>query len=45
MVNAISEMSHEELNKELMKGINSLKSGKTYTVEEVDVELAKNFGI
>jgi DNA-damage-inducible protein J len=29
----------------LMKGVESLKSGKTYTADEVDAELAKEFGI
>ena len=39
------DMSREELDAELMKGTESLKSGKTYTADEVDAELAKNFGI
>jgi hypothetical protein len=30
---------------ELMKGSNSLKSGKAYTPDKVDAELAKEFGI
>lgn len=38
-------MSREELDAELMKGMESLKSGKAYTVDEVDAELAKEFGI
>ncbi|MCM1494564.1 MAG: type II toxin-antitoxin system RelB/DinJ family antitoxin [Bacteroides sp.] len=42
---AIGGMSHEQLDTELMKGIESLKSGKTYTVDEVDAELSKEFGI
>lgn len=42
---AIGEMSYPELDAELMKGVNSLKSGKTYTTDEVDAELAKEFGI
>ena len=41
----IAGMSHEEMDAELMKGINSLKCGKTYTTEEVDVEFAKDFDI
>lgn len=41
----IDGMSHEEMDAELMKGINSLKCGKMYTTEEVDVEFAKDFGI
>lgn len=42
---AIGAMRREELDAELMKGINSLKSGKCYTADEVDAELAKEFGI
>lgn len=42
---AIGEMSHAELDAELMKGVKSLKSRKTYTADEVDAELAKEFGI
>lgn len=42
---AIGGMSRAELDIELMKGVESLKSGKTYTVDEVDTELAKEFGI
>ena len=42
---AIGGMSRAELDAELMKGVESLKSGKTYTADEVDAELAKEFGI
>jgi addiction module RelB/DinJ family antitoxin len=42
---AIGGMSHAEIDVELKKGIDSLDSGKTYTVNEVDTELAKEFGI
>jgi addiction module RelB/DinJ family antitoxin len=42
---AIGGMNRAEIDAELMKGINSLKSGKTYTPDEVDAELAKEFGI
>ena len=38
-------MTHEQLDAELMKGVESLKSGKTYTVDEIDAELKKEFGI
>lgn len=38
-------MSCDVLNAELSKGMDSLKSGKTYTPNEVDVELMKKFGI
>lgn len=42
---AIGGMSREELNAELMDGVKSMRNGKTYTVDEVDMELAKEFGI
>lgn len=42
---AIGGMSRAELDIELMKGVESLKSGKTYTADEVDAELKREFGI
>lgn len=42
---AIGGISRAETDAELMKGIDSLKSGNTYTAEDVDAELAKEFGI
>lgn len=42
---AIGCMTREQLDAELMKGIESMKSGKTYTADEVDAELKKEFGI
>lgn len=42
---AVGEMSREQLDIELMKGLDSLKKSKAYTVSEVDDELAKEFGI
>lgn len=42
---AIGGMNRAELDVELMKGIDSLNSGKTYTADEVDAKLAKEFGI
>ena len=33
---AVGGMTHEQLDVELMKGVESLKSGKTYTVDEID---------
>lgn len=42
---AIGGMSREELEAELMKGMESLRAGKTYTADEIDAELAKEFGI
>lgn len=42
---AIGSMSRTEIDAELKKGIESLKSGRTYTADEVDAELAKEYGI
>ena len=42
---AIGGMTQEELYKELRKGIESIKEGKTFTADEVDEELAGEFGI
>lgn len=42
---AIGGMSRTELDAELMKGVESLKSGKTYTADEIDAVLAREFGI
>ena len=42
---AVGALSKEEIDVELMKGIESLKIGKVYTVDDVDAELAKEFGI
>ena len=42
---AIGGMSREELDEELRKGMDSLSTGRTYTVDEVDSALAKGFGI
>ena len=41
----IGEMTREQLDAELMKGIESMYSGKTYTADEIDAELQKDFGI
>lgn len=38
-------LTREQLDAELMKGVESMKSGKTYTADEVDAELRKAFGI
>jgi len=38
-------MSRAQLDAELMKGVESMQSGKTYTADEVDAELAREFGI
>lgn len=42
---AIGGMTRAQLDAELKKGIESLKMGKAYSVDEVDEELAKEFGI
>lgn len=42
---AIGDMSREELNAELAKGIDSLKKGRVLTADEFDAELTKEFGI
>ena len=42
---AIGNMTQAQLDAELARGIESLKTGVTYSVDEVDDELAKEFGI
>ena len=42
---AIGGMTREELDKELMLGMESVKSGRTYTLDEVDAMLAEEFHI
>ncbi len=42
---AISNMTQEQLDEELKKGWESLKTGKAYTVDEVDEMLRQKFGI
>lgn len=42
---AIGGMSQEQLDIELQKGIESMKSGHTYTEAEVDAMLSEEFGI
>lgn len=42
---AIGGLSWAELDVELMKGVNSLKTGKSYTADEVDAALTEEFGI
>ncbi len=42
---AIGGMSRAELDAELKKGIDALAGGKAYSVDEVDAELVKEFGI
>ena len=42
---AIGSMSQAELDAELTKGIASLQSDRSYSTDEVDAELAEEFGI
>ena len=42
---SIGAMSRAELDAELTKGVDSLKSGRIYTVDEVDAEFEREFGI
>ena len=42
---AVGTMTREQLDAELQKGVNSVKEGKVYSADEVDVALAKEFGI
>ena len=42
---AIGGLTREQLDAELLKGWETLKSGRTYTVDEVDEELKREFGI
>ena len=42
---AIGNMSREELDAQLQKGINSIKEGGSYSSEEVDRILAEKYGV
>ena len=42
---ALGNMSKEDLNLELQKGIDSLNDGKSYSVDEVDSYFSKKYGI
>ena len=42
---AIGSLTRAELDRELMKGVESLKAGKGYTADEVDALLSKEFCI
>lgn len=42
---AIGGISQQQLDAELMKGVASMQDGKTYSADEVDTELEKEFGI
>lgn len=41
----LESLTKDELDAELMKGYESIKQGKTYTADEVDALLKKEFGI
>lgn len=42
---SIGSMSKNEFDNEIMKGLHSLTSDKTYTIDEVNSEFAREFGI
>lgn len=42
---SINELTRTQLDAELQRGIESIQSEKTYTTDEVDAELKKEFGI
>ncbi|MBS4462597.1 type II toxin-antitoxin system RelB/DinJ family antitoxin [Aerococcaceae bacterium zg-B36] len=42
---SISKLSQEDLNIELQKALDSLASGKTYSADEVDDFISKEYGI
>lgn len=42
---AVGAMTKAQLDAELTKGMSSIESGRTYTVDEVDEEMHKRYGI
>lgn len=42
---AVGRLSRSEIDSELMKGIESLNDNRGFTIEEVDAELKREFGI
>ena len=42
---SLGALSREELDREFQKGIDSLKTRRGYTIDEVDAELNREFGI
>lgn len=42
---SLASLSKEELNKELQKGIDSLKNIRSYTIDEVDAFFMEKYGI
>ncbi|MCT7752269.1 MAG: type II toxin-antitoxin system RelB/DinJ family antitoxin [Lactobacillus iners] len=41
---ALGSITRDELDKELQKGLDSLRSGKSYSADEVDQFFAKEYG-
>ena len=41
---ALGSITSDELDKELQKGLDSLRSGKSYSADEVDLFFAKEYG-
>ena len=41
---ALGNLTRDELDKELQKGLDSLRSGKSYSADEVDQFFAKEYG-
>ena len=39
------DITGEQLDAQLQKGMESLRCGRTYSVEEVDEELSREFGV
>ncbi len=42
---AVGSMTRKQLNVELQKGVDSIKAGEVYSVDEVDATLEREFGI
>ena len=42
---AIGQMTRKQLDEELSKGVDSIIAGSMYSADEVDEELAREFGI
>ncbi len=41
----LEKMTREQLNVELQKAEDSINAGKVYTIEEVETEMKKEFGV
>lgn len=41
---ALGSITRDELDRELQKGLDSLRSGKSYSADEVDLFFAKEYG-